>query len=305
MFGLIQPIFSFRVCMHLAELLQYGIEELAQAGVPEYQLDARLLLENCLGITRTELFLSGRAEVDEVLRERFIGCIERRKKREPVAYILGEQEFWSLPFQVTPDVLIPRPETEFLLEKALAMALPLNLDRGLYLDLCCGSGVIATVLAKETGRQVVASDASFEALQVARKNLHRHQLIGRVHLVQGDLLSPFRQTGQEFSLIVANPPYVSSRELAEALEPEVARYEPRLALDAGEDGLDVIREIRRQLPRVLCPGGQIFMEIGADQAEAVHRLFAVHEEGTPAFLDVEILVDYAGRDRVLHARIGG
>ena len=222
-----------------------------------------------------------------------------------MAYILGEQEFWSLPFHVTPAVLIPRPETEFLLDRALALAIPANIDRGLLLDLCCGSGVIATVLAKETDKQVIASDVSSDALQVARKNLHRHRLAGQVHLVQGNLLSPFRQTGEVFSLIVSNPPYVSSRDLEKRLEPEVVWHEPHLALAAGEDGLALIREIRRQLPWVLCPGGQIFMEIGADQARAVHSLFAADCDGTPGFRDVQILVDYAGRDRVLYARNGG
>jgi len=290
--------------MRLAELFKRGAAELAEAGVPEYQLDARLLLENCLGITRTEVFLNGQTEVDEVSQRRFFRLIERRKKREPIAYILEEQEFWSLPFHVTPAVLIPRPETEFLLDRVLALTLPENFDRGLLLDLCCGSGVIAAVLAKETGRKVVAADISSAALQVARKNLHRHRLEGLVELVQGDLLSPFRQTRDLFSLIVSNPPYVSDREVEQELAPEVALHEPHLALTGGEDGLSLIRRIRRQLPRVLCPGGQLFMEIGAGQGEAVRRMFADSCNGTPGFRDIEILVDYTGRDRVLHARNG-
>lgn len=290
--------------MRLAELLKRGAAELAEAGVPEYQLDARLLLENCLGITRTEVFLNGQTEVDEASQRRFLSLIERRKKREPVAYILEEQEFWSLPFHVTPAVLIPRPETEFLLDRVLALALPANIDRGFLLDLCCGSGVIAAVLAKETGRKVVAADISFAALQVARKNLHRHRLTGQVQLVQGDLLSPFRQGRDLFSLIVSNPPYVSSREFEKDLAPEVAQHEPHLALSGGEDGLSLIREIRLELPRVLCPGGQFFMEIGADQGEEVRKMFAAPCNGRPGFYDVEILVDYTGRDRVLHARNG-
>lgn len=291
--------------MRLAELLKYGIGELAKAGVPEYQLDARLLLENCLGISRTEVFLRGQAEVDGITQRQFLDFIERRKKREPVAYILGEQEFWSLPFHVTPAVLIPRPETEFLLDRVLALTLPANIEQGLFLDLCCGSGVIATVLAKETGKEVFALDISFAALQVARKNLYRHQMAGQVQLVRGDLLSAFRQTRDLFSLVVANPPYVSSLEIEKSLEPEVARHEPHLALSGGEDGLAVIREIRRQLTQVLRPGGQVFMEIGADQGEAVRNMFGAECNGIPDFCDVEILTDYTGRDRVLHARIGG
>ena len=152
--------------MRLAQLLEYGSRELAEAGVPEYRLDARLLLENCLGITRTQVFLKAQSEVDDPSQQRFLAFIERRKKREPVAYILGEQEFWSLPFHVPPAVLIPRPETEFLLDRVLALALPANIDRGALLDLCCGSGVIATVLARETGKEVVASDISSAAFYI-------------------------------------------------------------------------------------------------------------------------------------------
>lgn len=291
--------------MRLAELLKYAVDQLAEAGVPEYQLDARLLLEGCLDITRTEIFLNGQVEVDEASQERFLECIERRKKREPVAYILGEQEFWSMPFYVSPAVLIPRPETEFLLDRVFALTLPENFRRGAVLDLCCGSGVIATVLAKETGKRIIASDISIAALQVAGKNLQRHHLAGQVDLVQGDLLTPFRQGGNVFSLIVANPPYVSNIVVQSGLEPEVARHEPHLALDGGEDGLAIIEKLRLTLPRVLCPGGQFFMEIGADQGEAVRRIFSADLRDSPGFHNVELLVDYAGRDRVVHARKAG
>lgn len=284
--------------MRLAELLKFGVAELAAAGV-ESQPDARLLLESCLGLTRTELFLHGTTEVDDVAQRRYLDLIERRKRREPVAYILGEREFWSLPFYVTPAVLIPRPETEFLLDRVLALTRPANIEGGLRLDLCCGSGVIAVVLAKELGRKIIAADISGAALEVARKNLHRHRLAGLVDLVQGDLLSPFRRS-REFSLIVANPPYVSDREIDRDLAPEVAQHEPYLALSGGADGLSLIREIRRQLPWVLRPDGQLFMEIGAGQGDAVRRMFADSGAG-PGFADVEILADYAGRDRVLHA----
>lgn len=291
--------------MRLAELYKRASAELAEAGVPEYQLDARLLLESCLGITRTEIFLNGQEEVDEVLQGAYLRSIDRRKKREPVAYILGEQEFWSMPFYVSPAVLIPRPETEFLLDRVFALTSPENVGRGFALDLCCGSGVIASVLAKETGKRIIASDISFEALQVTRKNLHRHHLAGQVELVQGDLLSPFQQDRAIFPLVVSNPPYVSKYVVENDLEPEVARHEPRLALDGGEDGMAIIQEIRLKLPRLLCPGGQFFMEIGADQGEAVRKLFSADFKGTPGFHEVAILVDYTGRDRVVHARKAG
>ena len=293
---------TFLRYMRLAELLNSAVNELAEAGIREHQLDACILLESCLGVTRTEIYLNGESRVDSVSQERFLGFIKRRKTREPVAYILGEQEFWSMPFYVSPAVLIPRPETEFLLDRVFALVTKKNLDRGAVLDLCCGSGVIATVLAKETGRRIFASDISFEALQIAKRNLGRHCLAGQVDLVQGDLLSPFQHNDAVFSLIVANPPYVSAYDVENMLEPEVAQNEPHLALDGGADGLAIIRKIRQNINMTLCPGGQIFMEIGADQGEAVQRIFAAKMEKSPGFHDVVILKDYAGRDRVMYAR---
>ena len=156
--------------MRLMELLHLGQTELQSAGVTEYELDARLLLEYCTGKTRTEIFLDGGCEVTQEVVESYQLLLERRKKREPLAYIIGEQEFWSLPFSVNPDVLIPRPETEFLLDRVLALTDPQNFQKGRILDLCCGSGVIATVLAKETGKTIIASDISYKALQMTKKN---------------------------------------------------------------------------------------------------------------------------------------
>lgn len=288
--------------MRLREVLQFGEMELRAAGVPEASLDARLLLQHCTGKGRTEIFLESEAEVDQEIQQNYQLLLLRRKKREPIAYILGEQEFWSLPFYVSPDVLIPRPETEFLLDRVFSLADPENFQKGYILDLCCGSGVIATVLAKETGKTIFASDVCKEALEMTRKNTQRHGLNAATILVQGDLLSPFAGHGR-FSLIVSNPPYVSSVDLAQNLMPEVEAYEPHLALDGGIHGLDLIERIRDQLPLVLCPGGECFIEIGADQGEAVKTLFLRNAAGRSGFQQVEILIDYAGRDRVVHARL--
>jgi len=288
--------------MQLIELLHLGEAELQSAQVPDYELEARLLLEHCTGKSRTKIYLDGGCEVQQQLIDTYLLLLERRKKREPIAYILGEQEFWSLPFFVTSDVLIPRPETEFLLDRVLALTLPENTHKGHILDLCCGSGVIATVLAKETGKKIYASDISTKALEVANKNFTRHCLESKVVLIQGNLLSPFSGAGI-ISLVVSNPPYVSSFDIVKNLEPEVAKYEPRLALDGGAMGLEIIKAIREELPVVLCPGGQCFIEIGADQGEAVKQLFLEKRGGLAGFQQVEILVDYAGRDRVLHARL--
>lgn len=288
--------------MRLLQLIQLAESELNCAGVEEYALEARLLVGACLGKTRTELFLHGETDVAAADQDIIFGCIGRRKNREPLAYIFGEQEFWSMPFWVSPAVLIPRPETEFLLDRVLALVDPVNLTKGALLDLCCGSGVIACVLAKETGKRIIASDISPLALDVTRSNLERHGLLMNVSLVEADLLSAFRMR-HDFSLIVSNPPYVSRRELENYLEPEVARYEPWLALDGGLTGTDFILRICQEVPKILCPGGQLFMEIGADQGAVARSFFTTETKDSFGFEQVDIYADYAGRERVLHARM--
>jgi release factor glutamine methyltransferase len=288
--------------MRLIDLLHFGERELKTAGVEEYKLDARILLEYCTGKSRTTIFLDGGTPVKKEVQESYQQLLELRKKRQPLAYIIGEQEFWSLPFYVSPDVLIPRPETEFLLDRVLVLTDPVNFQQGHILDLCCGSGVIAVVLAIETGKTIIASDVSGKALLMTRKNSKRHNVDLLVELIQGSLLAPFGGR-EKLSLIVTNPPYVSGPALANSLLPEVADYEPHLALDGGEKGLAHIEAIRASLPRVLCPGGQCFMEIGADQGTAVRKLFLENNSRRPDFQQVEILADYTGRDRVVHARM--
>ncbi|MCK5516795.1 MAG: peptide chain release factor N(5)-glutamine methyltransferase [Desulfobulbaceae bacterium] len=285
--------------MSVKELLQSGTIELEQAGVVEACNDARILLENCLGKSRTELFLSADSAVKSDKQVQYRQLIARRKLREPVAYILGQCEFWSLPFYVTPDVLIPRPETEFLLDRVLSLTKGENIASGKILDLCCGSGVIAIVLAKETGERIVALDISTGALHVAKRNAHYNDVVSGIDFVQADLFSGLLMK-REFSLIVSNPPYVSRFDVDNTLEPEVASFEPHLALDGGDQGLEVIQKIRYMLPLVLKPGGEVYIEIGADQGADVVALFREKVKNQPQFEMVEILLDYAGRNRVLH-----
>lgn len=285
--------------MSVKELLQSGATELEQAGVVEACNDARLLLENCLGKSRTELFLSAESAVKSDKQVEYRQLIARRKLREPVAYILGECEFWSLPFNVTPDVLIPRPETEFLIDRVLSLTKRENITSGKILDLCCGSGVIAIVLAKETGERIVAMDISTGALHVAKRNAHYNDVVSGIDFVQTDLFSGLLMK-REFSLIVSNPPYVSRFDVDNTLEPEVAFFEPHLALDGGDKGLEVIQKIRYILPLILKPGGEVYIEIGADQGADVVALFREKIKNQPQFEMVEILLDYTGRNRVLH-----
>ncbi|MFT5698874.1 MAG: release factor glutamine methyltransferase [Desulforhopalus sp.] len=286
--------------MRLADALRSGSELLKMAGVDEFELDARLLLEYVLDKSRTELYLAVDLNLSDSQFQHYQHLLERREKREPVAYILGEQEFWSLPFIVTPDVLIPRPETEFLLEQVLSRTKKSNFSEGRIIDLCCGSGIIATILAKELGQKIYGVDISPQALAVARINFERHGVKRNIHLVQSNLLGAFKRK-QQFSLIVSNPPYVSHIDVINNLAPEVCDYEPHLALDGGERGLELIIIIREQLEYLLQPGGELFMEIGADQGEQVSTLFKNKIDDLQGFTTVEILKDYAGRDRVIHA----
>lgn len=283
----------------IADVLRQAVVELETAGVTEARLDAELLLGSCLGKGRTELYLAARETVAADAYRSFQLVLERRKSREPVAYILGEKEFWSLPFYVSPAVLIPRPETEFLLATVLARRNPLA-KPGHGLDLCCGSGVIAVVLARECLLTVTAVDIVADALAVARSNCQRHGVLDRVALVQADLASCFRD-GQPFSLIVSNPPYIPRDEIENGLEPEVARYEPRLALDGGRSGLAIINRICGELPSLLATGGDCFLEIGEGQGDHVRAMFADQGYGA-AYAFVTIIKDYAGRDRVAHIR---
>ncbi|MBB5348761.1 peptide chain release factor N(5)-glutamine methyltransferase [Desulfoprunum benzoelyticum] len=291
--------------MQVIDLLHTATRELAEAGVDGGDLDGQLLLGACLNKSRTELFLAADMEVPEEARRVFLRYLERRKRREPIAYILGEREFWSLPFIVNPSVLIPRPETEFLVEQVLAACRPRRgLHDGWILDLCCGSGAIAVVLALELQRDIVAVDISCDALAVAQQNCRRHKVDDRVALVKADLLTAFAAE-RRFSLLVSNPPYVSRRQLRQGLDPEVAGYEPLLALDGGEDGLDIIARIKEMLPVIMRPGGEVFIEIGAEQGPALLRMFAPSAGAAELVKTVEILKDYAGRDRVLHLLLSG
>lgn len=275
---------------------------LEEAGVEQADLECVLLLGYILGLSRTEVYLRGDLVLDEKSRTQFMEYIHRRANREPLAYIIGEQEFWSLSFSVNDDVLIPRPETEFLLEVVFEYLKCHNLAVERCIDLCCGSGVIAVVLARQLGATVLAIDRSSHALAVTRENSRRHHVADAVMVLCSDLLAAVRPDCV-FPLIVSNPPYVSRGALEGELAPEVARYEPRLALDGGVDGLDVVRRIACDAGSLLAPGGMFFMECGADQGEAVEAIFAEAALRGRFYEQCSILQDYSGRDRVLLARM--
>lgn len=267
----------------------------SEAGIESPDLEARLLLQYVLGLNHAALILHWQQGLDSTVRARFATLAKRRLDREPLAYITGEREFWSLPFAVSSDVLIPRPETEWLLEQALRQARGAGIKHAL--DLGCGSGVIAVVLALELGCRVTAVDCSQTALQQTAFNAARHGVRDRLDLLCGDFFTAL-PANVRYDLLVSNPPYIAAAAIEE-LEPEVRRYEPHLALDGGKDGLDAIALISREAGKVLLPGSWLFLEIGSDQAEAAQHLF---KTSTEHYDQVQVLPDLAGRPRVLTAR---
>ncbi len=285
--------------MQVQQLLKTAAAALAEAGIEDSKLEAELLLRDCLGVSRSSLFLQHDQQVKPNLEQRFQDVLTRRCRREPLQYILGSCEFWSLDFHVAPAVLIPRPETEFLLEHVFST---LGFERDssalTFLDLCTGSGVVGVVLAMEFAHaSVTAVDFSPDALAVARKNILRHGLEERINLICADLLTGFRSS-QVFDVIVTNPPYVKVCDLS-GLEPEVRDWEPELALSGGETGMDVINRICEEAFHHLKPGGWLFMEIGADIGEQVEHVFAASNR----YEQVSVVQDWAGRPRVLQAKL--
>ena len=258
------------------------------------RLQAELLLAAILNIKRLDLYLQFERLLlaDEV--DLYRDYVRQRLKRVPVQYIVGVAAFRNLELSVTPDVLIPRPETEILVDVALQY-LP---DGGRALDLCCGSGAIALSLAQEAATaQVAAADISEAALKVAKANGVSHELQERVEWFCGDFFAPFAGAAP-FDIVVCNPPYVRHGDLA-YLEPEVQDHEPHLALDGGEDGLDCYRRIVQEAPGFIRPGGYLLMEVGEGQSTAVEALLAQ----VASFSEVQTKPDLNGVPRVIVARI--
>jgi release factor glutamine methyltransferase len=275
----------------VTSILDDAASALRIAGCDSPDLDAELLLAHVLGWDRARILARPDHSVGLEEREAFAVYLDRRRDREPLAHILGHREFYGLDFIVDRRVLVPRPETELLVELAIEWARPIR--RPLILtDVGTGSGCVAVSLATHLPHVTIhALDASADALVVARANVARHALQDRVLLWQSDFLE---QLPQQVDAIVANLPYVRSAELG-ALQPEVRDYEPRTALDGGPDGLAPIRRLLTQAVHHLRPGGAIFLEIGAGQGRATSQLARQCFPGSR----VDVLPDYSGHDRVL------
>jgi len=260
--------------MTLVEHLHDASARLRAAGVAESAaaFDAELLARHVLGWDRATMLARRSEPAPEMFLPTFEAFIERRARREPAAFIIGSREFWNLELEVTPDVLIPRPESEFIVEEALTVGRDVNPNGPrTIVDVGTGSGCLAIALAGEFPMaRVVAIDISAAALLVAQRNAARHGVGGRVKFVQGHLLDPLRGT---VDLVVANPPYVR-RPDAPALQIEVARFEPPIALYGGADGLELLRPLIASASARLALGGALVLEFGFDQEDDVRALVA-------------------------------
>lgn len=267
-------------------------------GMASGALDAEVLLAHVLGVSREQVLLAAATVLNDAYLRAYESLLTRRLSREPAAYITRRREFWSLDFHVTPDVLIPRPETELLVEIVLALANESTFARPLRIaDLGTGSGAIAVALASELkSAEIVATDVSAKALAVAAVNAAGNNLAGRIRFVQGDLFDAL-EAQPVFDLIVSNPPYIRSGDI-DTLEAEVSQWEPRGALDGGSDGLDYYRRIAAGASRYLAANGSMAVEVGDGMGEGVATLF----KNGSGFAEVNVHNDYAGKERVVVAR---
>jgi release factor glutamine methyltransferase len=280
-------------------LIESAAHNFAALGIESSRLDAEVLMAEAAGVTR-EAIITGSIDLSPSILKKFEAMVARREKREPVAYIVGRKEFYSLDFEVSPAVLIPRPETEFVVTAALnSIAGKANAH---VLDIGTGSGAIAIAIAVNApNAQVTAADVSNDALALSARNAMRHQVESRITFRHADCF----EVGEGesplgfFDLIVSNPPYIDDESLA-GLEPEVLNYEPRVALSAGPDGLNFFRRIAAGASGHLRSGGELIVEVGAGQAAAVSQIFE-----RARLRALSVLNDFAGHPRVVRARAGG
>jgi release factor glutamine methyltransferase len=282
-------------------LLQWTQDFFTRKSVDAPRLSAELLLAHVLKYPRIKLYTDFERPLRDAELAEFRGLVQRAAEQEPIAYLTGKAHFFNLEFRVTKDVLIPRPDTETLVENVLqlARATP-GMESPRVLDLCTGSGCIAGAIAYHLKSAVVwGVDISPPALEIARANIEQLGLASRVTLLQGDLYEPLEGTvdAQRFHVITANPPYIPTAQLA-TLDRSVRDYEPLWALDGGLDGLTLHRRILDGAAQRLVPSGRIYLEIAFDQGVAALAI----TEGRDALEDVRILKDYHGKDRVLTCR---
>ncbi len=281
--------------LKIKSVLKYAASLLRESGCLSPQLDAELLLAFLLHKERSYLFMYPEKEIPLSVYHHYLALIEKRKKGKPVAYITGNQEFMKLDFFVNESVLIPRPDTEILIEKIIETVKG-NPQSIRILDLGCGSGAISVSLACYLPDAFVCStDISPEAIRIAQINASNHNVNNQVTFLCGDLFAPVKN---KFDIIVSNPPYIPTKDI-DTLQAEVSNHEPRKALDGGEDGLEFYRRIISEAPEYIKNTGYLFLEIGYDQARDISSLLAERKK----YSNIEIFKDLAGRNRVVKAEI--
>jgi release factor glutamine methyltransferase len=283
----------------ISEAIAEGARQLQSSGVDEARRAAGVLLCHALGIDRTHLLTKAGQQIDEPDYRAYLRLIGRRAAGEPSQYVTGHQEFYGLDFIVTTAVLIPRPETEFLVEQVIKLARESQLSAPLIADIGTGSGCVAVAVAASLpNAKVLATDVSSAALGVARKNAERHGAGRRIEFLEGDLLEPLARRGLEESvdILASNPPYVEERG-PEPVQPEVRDWEPHAALFGGADGLDFYRRLLVDGLKYVRPGGYFVFEIGYDQLDAISGLIA-----GPSWELTEVTNDLQGIPRTLTVR---
>jgi len=283
------------------ELLNWTADYFRRLGLENPRLNAEILLGKVLGLERIMLYARFDQEVGERQREEFRELVRRRAAREPLQYLVGAWEFYGRRFELTPAVLIPRQETELVVEKCLEKAPDAPLWAA---DIGTGSGAIAvTIAAERPALHVIATDLSEEALAVAARNAAAHSVSDRVHIARGELAEPVRALlpadRAGLDLLVSNPPYIPTARI-EGLEPEVRDHEPRQALDGGPDGLDVLRRLIPAAADLLVPGGWLVLELGEEQAGPVRQLAG--QTGALQMTSIETTTDACGCERVFCGR---
>ena len=287
--------------MKILETLNWATHYLKERQIENPRLNAELLLARSMNLSREKLYLRFNHQIQKEERKNLESLIQRRISREPLQYILGHQEFWSIDFRVDPRVLIPRSETELLVEAGLSILSEVSSKRTpSVLELGTGCGAIAISLAKEVKDIfIVAIDVSMDALILAKENTKSAGGLDKIEFLNGDLFGPFHLFKEPFDLILSNPPYIMGSKI-EILEKEVKDYEPIIALDGGEDGLKFYRDIIAQAPLYLRTGGWLLLEVGSDQSNKVVEM--IEREGH--FQRSEPIKDLSGIERVVKAQKG-
>ena len=282
-------------------LLEWTTPFFARKDVDSPRLSAELLLSHVLGAPRIKLYTDYERVLSDQQLSTYRALVQRAADQEPIAYLTGRAHFFNLEFDVTPDVLIPRPDTETIVENVLQLSRnTAGFEAPRVLDLCTGSGCIAAAIAHHLkAATVIAIDISEKAVAVARRNIEQLKLGDRVAVEQGDLFEPISHMvdAQPFDLILSNPPYIASAKI-DRLDHSVKDYEPKIALDGGADGLAITRRILESAPDRLRAGGRVYIEIAYDQAGAALDAAKSHDQ----LDEVRVLKDNAGNDRVLTAR---